>query len=132
MNKKGFTLVEMLVVIAIIAVLVAIIVPTALAATTKAAAATNAANLRNYASEVAIALLSNNATLNDDGTVTGLTAPQSKACGSFIDAGISAKVQKNANDEIETYFEKGTDKLGVDYFGNIADTGSEDTSKKLS
>ena len=46
-NKKGFTLIEMLVVIAIIAVLVSIIIPTVTAATVKAQAATDAANLRN-------------------------------------------------------------------------------------
>ena len=47
LNKKGFTLVEMLVVIAIIAILVAIIIPTTTSATTKAKAATDAANLRS-------------------------------------------------------------------------------------
>jgi prepilin-type N-terminal cleavage/methylation domain-containing protein len=46
-NKKGFTLIEMLVVIAVIAVLVSIIIPTVTAATTKAQAATDAANLRS-------------------------------------------------------------------------------------
>ena len=51
MNKKGFTLIEMLVVIAIIAILVAIIIPTVMSATEKAAAATNAANLRSVKSE---------------------------------------------------------------------------------
>ena len=45
-NKKGFTLIEMLVVIAIIAVLVSIVIPTVSASTTKAKAATDAANLR--------------------------------------------------------------------------------------
>lgn len=45
-NKKGFTLIEMMVVIAIIAALVGILVPTVTTARTKAAAATNAANLR--------------------------------------------------------------------------------------
>lgn len=86
-NKKGFTLIEMLVVIAIIAILVAIIVPTISSATTKAAAATNAANLRSYAAEVAIVYLaggedSQSVTVADDGTVTvaGITAPKSKKC----------------------------------------------------
>ena len=46
-NKKGFTLIEMLVVIAIIAVLVAIIIPTVSSATAKAKAAADAANLRS-------------------------------------------------------------------------------------
>lgn len=44
--KKGFTLIEMLVVIAIISILVSIIIPTVGASVTRAAAATNAANLR--------------------------------------------------------------------------------------
>lgn len=51
MNKKGFTLIEMLVVIAIIAVLVSIIIPTVSSATGKAKAATDAANLRSMLAE---------------------------------------------------------------------------------
>lgn len=54
MNKKGFTLIEMLVVIAIIAVLVAIIVPTVTNSTTKATASANAANLRTAAAQLTI------------------------------------------------------------------------------
>ena len=46
-HRKGFTLIEMLVVIAIIALLVAIIIPTVSNATVKAKAATDAANLRS-------------------------------------------------------------------------------------
>ena len=57
MNKKGFTRIEMLVVIAIIAVLVSIIIPTVSSATTKAAAATNAANLRSFQAELTTASL---------------------------------------------------------------------------
>ena len=51
-NKKGFTLIEMLVVIAIIAVLVAIIIPVVTNSTVKAAAAANAANMRSFKSEI--------------------------------------------------------------------------------
>lgn len=58
MNKKGFTLIEMLVVIAIIAVLVSIIVPTVSSATKKANYATDAANLRSALAECEIAYLS--------------------------------------------------------------------------
>ena len=57
MNKKGFTLIEMLVVIAIIAVLVAIIIPTVTSATDKAQAAANAANLRSIKAEIVTAML---------------------------------------------------------------------------
>ncbi len=54
-KNKGFTLIEMLVVIAIIAVLVSILIPVVGASTTKAAAATNAANLRTIEAKLNIA-----------------------------------------------------------------------------
>ena len=53
MNKKGFTLIEMLVVVAIIAILVAIIVPTIATATKKSQGATDAANLRSVTAKAA-------------------------------------------------------------------------------
>ena len=56
-SKKGFTLIEMLVVIAIIAILVAIIVPTVSKSTAKAKAATDAANLRAAVAEASIGVL---------------------------------------------------------------------------
>ena len=56
-NKKGFTLIEMLVVIAIIAVLVSIVIPVVGNSTTKAKAATDAANLRAVQAEVTTAIL---------------------------------------------------------------------------
>ena len=45
-NKKGFTLIEMLVVIAIIAVLISVVIPIVSHSTDKAEAAADAANLR--------------------------------------------------------------------------------------
>ena len=60
MNKKGFTLIEMLVVIAIIAVLVAIVIPTVSNSTEKAREATDAANIRAIISEVSITGMTNN------------------------------------------------------------------------
>lgn len=45
-NKKGFTLMEMIIVVAIIAILAVITIPTLTGNTTKAAAAADAANLR--------------------------------------------------------------------------------------
>ena len=54
LNKKGFTLIEMLVVIAIIAILVAIIVPTVASSTMKAKGAADAANFRSLQAEAAI------------------------------------------------------------------------------
>ena len=75
MNKKGFTLIEMLVVIAIIAVLVSIIVPTVSSATDKAKAATNAANLRTAAASIAIEYMEGDThvTADDDGVLSGYT-----------------------------------------------------------
>ena len=58
-SRKGFSLVEMLVVIAIIAILVAIIVPAVGASKTKAAAATNAANLRSIEATLTTMKVSN-------------------------------------------------------------------------
>ena len=57
LNKKGFTLIEMLVVIAIIAILVAIIIPTVSSATGKAKASTDAANLRSAKAALTIEAL---------------------------------------------------------------------------
>ena len=47
-NEKGFTLMEMLIVVAIIAVLVAIAIPTFNASLTKAKQAADVANIRAY------------------------------------------------------------------------------------
>ena len=88
MNKKGFTLIEMLVVIAIIAILVAIVVPTVTSATNKAACATNAANMRSVAAEVGIAMLTHNTqTVTVDNSAntatvgtTVIALPVAKAC----------------------------------------------------
>jgi prepilin-type N-terminal cleavage/methylation domain-containing protein len=60
-SSRGFTLVEMLVVIAIIAILVAIIIPTVTSATKRANAATDAANLRSAIAEANIYIASNGA-----------------------------------------------------------------------
>ena len=67
-NKKGFTLIEMLAVIAIIAVLVAIIVPAIGSSTQKAMAATDAANLRTILS------LLNTHVINGEKTVDEIIA----------------------------------------------------------
>ena len=59
MNKKGFTLIEMLVVIAIIAILVAIVIPTVTNATTKATEAKEVANVRSAIAQFEIESLDN-------------------------------------------------------------------------
>lgn len=62
MNKKGFTLIEMLVVIAIIAILVAIVIPTVSNATEKAKQATDVANVRSLVAQYQIELLNGDTT----------------------------------------------------------------------
>ena len=57
MNKKGFTLIEMLVVIAIIAVLVSIVIPVVGNSTEKAKEAKDAANIRSAIAEITTAAL---------------------------------------------------------------------------
>ncbi|NLL91049.1 MAG: prepilin-type N-terminal cleavage/methylation domain-containing protein [Ruminococcaceae bacterium] len=57
MNNKGFTLMEMLIVVAIIAVLVAIAIPVMTTQLENAREATDAANIRSAYAEVSVALL---------------------------------------------------------------------------
>ena len=65
-NKKGFTLAELLIVVAIIAVLVAIAIPVFTSQLEKAREATDAANLRAaYAEIMAEAVLSDNTTATE-------------------------------------------------------------------
>ena len=75
---KGFTLMEMLIVVAIIAVLVAIAIPIFTAQLDRARAETDAANIRSGYAVVAATALTDNVTdgtytLKTDGTVTGDT-----------------------------------------------------------
>lgn len=71
-NKKGFTLAELLVVVAIIAVLVAIAIPIFTSQLEKAREATDLANLRAAYAECTASVLTeeknNDVTLNTDGS----------------------------------------------------------------
>ena len=134
MNKKGFTLIEMLVVIAIIAVLVAIIIPVIGNSTIKASAAANAANLRSYASEMAILYLEpGDATVSVDGnkvitiSAGAPTAPTSKKMGSTYAGGETAFAVLN-NGQVTAVFAANKEGVAtsthtVDWFANIASTG---------
>ena len=102
MNKKGFTLIEMLVVIAIIAILVAIVIPVVGSSTTKAQAATDAANLRSAKAALQIAVLNAGA---PDSDLTGQTD-----YGTWVNNG-SAPVSKT--DKNDTF------KFDIDKLGNV-------------
>ena len=60
MNKKAFTIMEMLIVVAIIAVLVAIAIPTFSSALTKAKEATDVANVRAAYAELQVKVMVDN------------------------------------------------------------------------
>ena len=77
-NRKGFTLIEMLVVIAIIAILVAIIIPTVSNATEKAKQATDLANVRSMVAQYQIDLL-NGDTTKSAAALTNFTKKSDKA-----------------------------------------------------
>ncbi len=74
MNKKGFTLIEMLVVIAIIAVLVSIVIPVVGNSTEKAAEAADAANIRSIVAELTVKALADGVGESDTYTMTQKTA----------------------------------------------------------
>ncbi len=61
-NKKGFTLAELLIVVAIIAVLVAISIPVFTSQLEKARESTDAANIRSAYAEVVVKAIDDNAT----------------------------------------------------------------------
>ena len=94
-NKKGFTLMEMLIVVAIIAVLVAVAIPTFTSALNKAKAGTDLANIRSGYAAAQLEVMTVGGTgpyyLNDDGTVS-LDSGTYKTKGASTDADNSAKV----------------------------------------
>ena len=114
MNKKGFTLIEMLAVIAIIAVLVAIIVPAVGSSTTKAKASTDAANLRSVLSAATIEYAANG--LKDDGTLDlTIDAPKAKS----ITTGTKIEIHM-VGDSLVAYYTNGTDYYDIAAFSAVA------------
>ncbi len=73
LNKKGFTLAELLVVVAIIAVLVAIAIPIFSASTEKAEEAVVKANLRSVYAEAVVEYLDKKTVTTTTATIEGVT-----------------------------------------------------------
>ena len=67
-NKKGFTLMEMLIVVAIIAILVAIAIPTFASQLNKARVAVDEANIRSGYADVMLKILTADADIPNDTT----------------------------------------------------------------
>ncbi len=120
-NKKGFTLIEMLVVIAIIAVLVAIIIPTVMSSTDKAAASTDAANLRNVLGQMNAVMLMNEAEIEE--AVKTFDAPESE-----LYPGAELHVLHTVPGVIDVYYVLDGKYYGMDYFSDYAKNNSSDVS----
>ena len=116
-SKKGFTLIEMLVVIAIIAILVAVIIPTVSNATVKAKAAADAANLRSMMG-LANTLLLDNAE-DEAATFAGM---QAGSCKTFPGA-VAYMGYVNPGFMLPCYV-LNEQYYTLDYFADIADTGT--------
>ena len=98
-NKKGFTLMEMLIVVAIIAILVAIAIPTFNSALNKSKVAADTANIRSGYAAVQVQILTEDGAagtygLNDDGTVVAITA--STTAGDYTTKGKTTATTESA------------------------------------
>ena len=104
-NKKGFTLAELLIVVAIIAVLVAIAIPIFVNQLEKANEATDQANIRDYYAEIATALVTGD--LKYDATTNSMK----------VSGGKNAEVTKalaTATGEFEVTVTAGAAKQNID------------------
>ena len=85
MNKKAFTIMEMLIVVAIIAVLVAIAIPTFSSSLTKAKEAKDVANVRAAYAEMQIAYLTENTPYPKDKSAFQDTYTETKTLTDGVD-----------------------------------------------
>ena len=123
-NRKGFTLIEMLVVIAIIAILVAIIIPTVSSATAKAKAATDAANLRS------ILAVANVELVTEETDVAAATAAMTTFnCASF--PGAKAYIYYVNPGFIIGYYDNDGDIYTIDSFAEAAESGNAPVAASL-
>ena len=115
-HKKGFTLIEMLVVIAIIAVLVSVIIPTVTSATTKADAAVDASNLRST-----LGLLNSHLSMNGgpETYIPSLDVPESK-----YTPGAQLHVLYTTPGFIKVYYVRDSQYYGLAYLSDVAEHGS--------
>lgn len=123
MNKKGFTLIEMLVVIAIIAILVAVVVPTVTSSTDKAKAATDAANLRSAKAIIQVGLLDGSMKVDGSNVKKGTANVSAADCGvpasGKTDSG-AFTVAVDANGVLTVSYGS----HNIEYYASYAETGT--------
>ena len=78
-NNRGFTLAELLIVVAIIAVLVAIAIPVFTSQLEKSRESTDAANIRNNYAEIVVGILENQSTYTIPTELATVTFKQAQA-----------------------------------------------------
>lgn len=115
-KKKGFTLIEMLVVIAIIAVLVSIVIPTVSASTTKAKAAVDAANLRSIMGQL-------NGVLASANEMSAIQAQELQTAESRMYPGAKTLIVYQNPGFIDAYYMFDGKYYGLKYFSAIAEFG---------
>ena len=116
-NKKGFTLIEMLAVIAIIAVLIAIVIPTVSSTTTKAEAAVDAANLRSVMGQL-------NGVLAGSDKMSAAEAQNLQASDCTMFPGAKMLVVYQDPGFIDAYYMLNGQYYGLEYFSAIAQHGA--------
>ena len=122
-QKKGFTLIEMLIIVAIVAALVTVIVPTVSTASLKAQAATDAANLRTILGILNVQVVDGEQTVDE--IISNAAHPVSK-----VDNDATLCVVYDAPGFIDVYYvNQSTGKYyGLDYLSDVATNGTSSLS----
>ena len=123
-SRRGFTLVEMLVVIAIVAVLVAVVIPTSVSATRRSQAATDASNLRTVLGQADILLLNSSSSQALEELAGNV--PESK-----LHPGAEMYVVNNFPAFVDIYFVQDGQYYGIAYLSELAEKGSTERSTAM-
>lgn len=120
-KNKGFTLVEMLVVIAIVAILVAIIIPVVSTAIRKANAATDASNLRVALGELNVHAV--DGSMNEFEIADLVEASECKTA-----PGAKMVAVYDGTSFVAVYYVSGSNYYSLEYLSDVASTGKSSVS----
>ena len=120
-TKKGFTLIEMLVVIAIIAILVSIVVPAITNSSERAKAAADAANLRSVLSLLNIEVVNGESTVPE--IINASLNPNSQ-----LDPDAVLQAVFDAPGFIEVYYVNGDVYYSLEYLSDVSINGESSIS----